>query len=79
MENPSPIQMMTNETGEVEADDLDHLILDEDEFPKNNKVFLPDPEIMPYLTKEILNQEKDADTYVSTPDANESVEEKKRK
>ena len=76
MENPSPIQMMTNETGDIDTDDLDHLILEEDELPKDNEVFLPDPETVPYLTKYILNQEKEADIYVSTPGTNESVEDK---
>ena len=57
----------------VDANDLDHLILEEDKVPSDEEVFAPVPDTEPYLTEEVLAEEEAADVYVSTPESEESA------
>ena len=70
--NPAVVQMSLDKSSEavaVEASNLDHLILSEEKLPGNEEVFAPDPETEAYFTTEVLAAEKEADVYVSTPEA----------
>ena len=63
-ENSAVTQMSPDNM--VDANDLDHLILEEDKVPSDEEVFAPDPDTEPYLTEEVLSEEEAADVYVST-------------
>ena len=63
MDHPSSVQMDPN--------DIDHLVEEEDKMHGNDDVFAPDPETVPYLTPVFLNEEKEHDQYVHSPQDND--------
>ena len=69
MDHPSPVQM--------DANDIDHLVEEEDKMHGNDNVFAPDPETVPYLTPELLNEEKEHDQYVNSPQGTDEEPEDK--
>ena len=59
MDHPPPVQMNAN--------DVDHLVEEEDKMHGNNCVFAPEPESVPYSKPALLNEEKEHDQYVHSP------------
>ena len=77
---------MTNEPPEAHMDPkpnaaidpslIDHLLVDKDKTPKNEDLFSPDPDAIPFTSDAILEKEKEINHFISTPAKKETPEEK---